>query len=1225
MAIPLHNHSQYSILESTVSISELVEKAKEWNLPAIALAEKGNLFSAVEFYKAASKHAIKPIIGCELWIAPNSRLQKKKEPGLPAAFSYLFLAINEKGYHNLCKLSSIGYLEGFYYVPRIDRELLAEYSEGLICLTGGFQSYLYFLAGKEGSKEFQEEVQFLHNLFGDRLYLQLQKDEPVEEEKEQWIQQRVQDHLKKQELLNQKLIDLSKRESIQAVASNETFYLQAEDFKAQEILMNVQSGQPCEIWELDSRGNRKARVPNPKRSILPSRSFYLHSPNQMAEKFSFFPESLKASSEIAERCNVELDFATKHYPVYLPPSLLDKQYKSEEREKEAEKYLWELCQKGISDRYTTEVLAKVQEKYPNQDPIEVVKKRLEQEFQIITSKGMGDYLLIVYDFISWAKSQKIPVGPGRGSAAGSIICYLIGITDIEPLRFHLFFERFINPERVSYPDIDVDICMHRREEVIGYTIQKYGKDKVAQIITFGTMKAKMGIKDVGRMLSVPLAKVNELAKLVPEDPNMNLSKALTMDQDLRAFANSDEDASTIIEMAKKLEGSIRNTSIHAAGLIISANPITEHIPVCTSKDANMVVTQFSMKPVEAVGMLKIDFLGLTTLTSIQKAADYIEANTGSAFDWTSLSLEDKNTYSLLNQGKTLGVFQLESAGMRDLLRQLHIDHFEEIIAVGALYRPGPMDMIPSFIQRKHGEEKIDFDHPLMKDILAETYGVMVYQEQVMQIASKLAGYSLGEGDVLRRAMGKKDHAEMQRQREKFIQGCLANAIEQATAESIFTKIEKFASYGFNKSHAAAYAYLTYVTAYIKANYPKEWMAALMTCAKDDLSKVSKYVQEAKTLDIEMLPPDVNEAGIEFVPTKKGIRFAMSGVKGVGESAALAIMEERAKGAFKGLYDCIFRVSASKVGKKSFELLISAGAFDFTGWTRDALLIFLEQYYDAAVKEQKEKHIGILDLFDQLSCQTPDQIGPPPVSKPTPSIDILHKEKELLGFYLTGHPMDSFKELLQKLSCKSLKDLGEEKEGLVRCAFIIDKIAFKISPKSQRKFAIVTISDGYARFEVPIWNEMYERHSHNLEEREIFYGIFGLENKQGEMRLSLKYMENLAGIKESQVEELEQTFRDLKKRQKKSENFQKKEKKHMTLFLQTQKMRLSHILKLKELFRKYPGMMTVDVRFFEESKLKGIISIAEQWGVNPHEDLLHALRMLPFIKKIEIEEISQDKG
>ncbi len=781
------------------------------------------------FLKPARQPKIKPIIGCELYVAPGSRFEKKKIPGVPAGFPIVLLAKNELGYQNLSILSSLAHLEGFYWTPRIDKELLSKHAEGLICLSGPSTSSLSFYIGKGHEEALLSEIAWFQALFQGDYYFELLRHRMKQEDiiadgmdQEGWLHQHYLEAIALQEKVNERLIAISEERNIRFAAANESRYIEREDWRAQEILMNIQSGEPCEIWEKDSYGNPKEKIKNPKRQVLYTHQMYFKSQEQMQSLFADYPQALEATLEIADKCHFAFDFNKRYYPVFVPPRLEGTAYTKEERVAEAANYLRQLCHEGISERYTPERLAMVQEKYPDKDPLEVVKERLKAELDVILPKGMGDYLLIVWDFINWAKKHKIPVGPGRGSGAGSIVLYLIGITDIEPLRFNLFFERFINPERISYPDIDVDICMDRRSEVIDYTVKKYGKDKVAQIITFGTMKAKMAIKDVGRMLSIPLARVNQIAKLVPEDPTMTLDKALEIDPEFKALYNEDEEVHRLIDIAKKLEGSVRNTGIHAAGIIISGDPIIERCPVCNAKDSQMAVTQYSMKPVESVGMLKIDFLGLKTLTSIQHAVDAIRKRQGKQVDWMNLRLDDPLTFDLFNQGKTMGVFQLESGGMQDLCRQLHIDKFEEIIAVGALYRPGPMEMIPSFIQRKHKKEVIELDHPWMHDILAETYGIMVYQEQVMAIASRLAGYTLGEGDVLRRAMGKKDREEMAGQREKFRLGALAKGIDEARSMAIFDKVEKFASYGFNKSHAAAYAYLSYVTAYLKANYPGEW-------------------------------------------------------------------------------------------------------------------------------------------------------------------------------------------------------------------------------------------------------------------------------------------------------------------------------------------------------------------------------------------------------------------
>lgn len=1203
MYIPLNVHSQYSILDSTASVGELAKKAKSFGMSALALTDEGNLYGAVDFYKECKAAGIKAILGCEIWMAPQSRLDKKRLPGASLGHSIVLLAKTKEGYKNLCKLSSIGFLEGFYYQPRIDKEVLSAHKEGLICLSNEPQEALWYL-----------------DLFCADFYLEIQRHSLNEEGiLEGWLAQKYREYVSAQEKKNEEIIATSKKLGIPLVATNDVHYLEREDWRAHEILLNIQSGEVCEIWERDSAGNPKNKVPNPRRETMSTRELYFKSPEEMQELFADLPEALSNTALIAEKCQCELDFKTKHYPVFIPPTLQGKQVNKAERLKAAEQFLYDLCQKGIATRYTPDKLKFV----PGDHPLEIVQKRFQYEFEILTSKGMCDYMLIVYDFIAWAKGRKIPMGPGRGSAAGSIISYLIGITDIEPLRFHLFFERFINPERISYPDIDVDICMDRRQEVIDYVVAKYGKTHVAQIITFGTMKAKMAIRDVGRVLNVPLSKVNEIAALVPEDPNMTLEKAFQIDPALNRLMEQDAEARAVLEMAKKAEGSIRNTSTHAAGLIISASPITEHIPVCTAKDSEMWVTQFAMKPVESVGMLKIDFLGLKTLTSLQKCAQAVEQNTGRKIEWENLPLDDQATFDLLNQGKTLGVFQLESGGMQDLAKQLHIDTFEEIIAVGALYRPGPMDMIPSFINRKHGKEAIEIDHPLMQDILSETYGVMVYQEQVMQIASILAGYSLGEGDVLRRAMGKKDRDEMNRQREKFLTGCEAKSIDRSLAAKIFDKIEKFASYGFNKSHAAAYAYLSYATAFFKANYPKEWMAALMTCDQHDITKLAKFIAEAKGMHIAVLPPDINQALGEFAASKDGIRFAMAGIKGVGEGVVEAILEERKqKGPFTSLYDFIQRVDKTRVGKKQIELLIEAGGFDFTSWSRDALRESVEEMYEKAAREQKEASLGVLNLFSLMDNPEPSFKEPPKVALASSSMQLFQREKELLGFYLTGHPMDAYQKILGRLSCMPLAEVEHLADGSIfRAAFVVETVQVKISSKSQKKFAILNISDQMERFELPIWAEMFEEKGALLKDNQLLYGILQVERKEGGVQLSCRYLEDLTAVDEAKLKVCDETYDRLKAQTKGSEPKWKsaakeksKENKPMEmqqihLRVNADQLRLSEILALKNLFRSYPGKTTIELQFMAQKKKLATVFVNADWGVKADAEFQEKLKAL----------------
>ncbi len=1211
--IPLYTHSQYSILNSTASIEDLVEKAKSLGYPALALTDEGNMYGAVEFFKACKEAKIKPLLGCELYLAPFHRTDKKKTPGVRAGFPLLLYAKNQEGYRNLCKLSSAAHLEGFYYTPRIDKELLSKHHEGLICLSGPLRGLLPFLILQGKDEELKREIEWFKNQFGDDFYLQIERHPMLEDDirrdgmdKEGWLLQNYRDFVRNQEVVLKRLIEIGKEHNIACVATQSVNYLERSDWRAHEILMNIQSGEPVEIWERDSQGNPKQRVLNPKRQVYFSHEHYFKTKEEMQKLFADLPDTLEVSAEIAEKIQVELDFKTRYYPVFTPPSGMTK-----------EAYLRNLCEKGIQIRYTPERLAKVQEKYPGQDPLHVVKKRLEYELDIIISKEMGDYILIVHDFIDWAKRRGIPMGPGRGSGAGSIILFLIGITDIEPLRFNLFFERFINPERISYPDVDVDICMDRRDEVIQYTVEKYGRDKVAQIITFGTMKAKMAIKDVGRVLSVPLPKVNAIAKLVPEDLGMTLAKALATDADLKLAYDTDPEVKELLDIAQKLEGSVRNTGIHAAGLIISGDPLTDRIPVCSPKDSPILVTQFSMKPVEAVGMLKIDFLGLKTLTSIQKTVNAIAEHHGKKLDWVNLELDNPEAFQLMNQGKLNGIFQMESSGMQELSKQLHIDKFEEVIAVVALYRPGPMEMIPSFIQRKHGKEQIEIDHPLMKEVLSETYGIMVYQEQVMQIASLLANYTLGEGDVLRRAMGKKDREEMARQRDKFRKGAQEKGIDPDLAMRIFDKIEKFASYGFNKSHAAAYGYLAYVTAYLKANYPGEWMAALLTCDRDDVTKVAKLIGECLAMNLPILPPDLNESGHEFVATAKGIRFAMSGIKGVGEGVVEAIIEERKKsGFFRSLFDFCQRIDTKKVGKKTIELLIEAGCFDFTGAAREAMIQALDVMYESAVQKQKEVSKGFIDLFGDVV----EEVAIPKTEVELSRAHLLKRERELLGFYVTGHPLDEYRQVIERLSCVPFHHVDQlEADALFRAVFIVDAVNIKVSAKTQKKFAILQISDGHLRFEVPVWADLFEKKGHMLMDNQLLYAILQVDKREGELKLQCKWMEELSRADEKMIEECDRMLDQIRAQQKAFALREKRQNKKpekqerpvkLILKLDIEKVRLSHLMELKNLFRRFPGKTPLVVEFATSIKTHGHVHVDQRWGVALEKELELGIQKLP---------------
>lgn len=1228
--IPLHTHSQYSILDSTLSPKVIARMCKEYGIDACALTDFCNMYGAVDFYDACSKSEVKPIIGCELMVASGDCREKKKVYGSPAGYPLILLAKDEIGYQNLCKLTSTAFLEGFYYYPRIDQDSLKEHCQGLVCLSGPFYSLIGTLITDDKLDEAKKEIEFLRSLFGEDFFLEVARHKMSDDDfandgiaEESWLVQKIQSSTEMQEKIVQAFKEIGSEMSIPLVATNDIRYTQRDDFRAHEILMNVSSGEPCEIWEKDAYGNPKVCIPNPKRQTAYSHELYFKSPHQMSEVFSDMPEVIDNTQLVADRCNFAFDFSKRFYPVFEAPSLEGKEYTDGERLKEAEAFLRKLCVEGIEKRYNEAALAKVEEKHPGKDPLTVVKERLEYELEVIVSKEMCDYLLTVHDFIFWAKGEKIPVGPGRGSGAGSIILYLIGITDIEPLRFNLFFERFINPQRPSYPDIDVDICMERRSEVIEYTLKKYGQDRVAQIITFGTMKAKMAIKDVGRVLSIPLAKVNIIAGLIPEDPKITIDAALEVDQDLRQMYEEDEETKRILDLGRRVEGSIRNTGIHAAGLIICGEPLTDHIPVCTSKDTDIYVTQYSMKPVEKVGMLKIDFLGLKTLTCIQKAVDAVKSRYDVAIDWVNLPLDDEKTYSLLNQGKTMGIFQLESTGMQELVRQLSVDRFEEVFAVGALYRPGPMEMIPSFIARKHGQEKIEYDHELLKDILKETYGIMVYQEQVMQLAQIMAGYTLGEGDLLRKAMGKKDAEEMERQKHKFREGAIEKGIPEDVAVKVFEKVEKFASYGFNKSHATAYAYLSYVTAYLKANYPGEWLAASMTCDMTDLSKVAKHIRESQAMGFKILPPHINESSRTFVAADDGIHFALCAIKGVGEGVVDTILEEReAEGSFESFVDFLKRVDLTQVAKKVVENLVVAGAFDFTEWKRRQLILFLMEHFDGFMREKKEKEKGIMDLFSDGKDDNNSSFisyDPPICEEEDNKLERLSTEKELLGFYVTGHPLDEFQEIIKSIGCESLGGVEEMPDRKVfKAAFIVDTLQVRISQRTQKKFAIMTISNGIERYELPIWPELFDAKASLLDDNALLIGVLQIDRRDGTAKLGCKALGDLKNFSDESRKEIDEAFAAADRLSKmepkggRKKNFKKQaveEKKHVTMQVEIGKLKMSEILRLKEILIDHGGTDQFHLVFLDQGKNVGKVEIESTFGVNYTPELKKELETL----------------
>ncbi len=967
----LHVHTEYSLLDGLCALdrgekhhSPLMERAREQGQVALAITDHGNLFGAVHFYKAARKHGIKPILGCEIYVTPGDHREKALVNNRQANHLVL-LAENERGFANLMKLVSQAHLDGFYYKPRIDRPLLAAHAEGLIglsaCLKGEVAEALMDGLADKARALAGEYAEILGK---DRFYLE------------------VQDHgLPEQAPVNRQLAALAKQLGLPLVATNDVHYLEPEHAVPHEMLLCLQT---------------QAKWSDPDRMKYGSDQFYLKSEAEMRRLFGELPEALENTWRIAERCNVELALGGQknpHFPNYrCPDGLTHKQY------------LTQIAAEGIRRLYGVADL-----EHPQTAAEKQIAERFFHELGVIEKTGFLNYFLVVWDFIHAAKQMGVPVGPGRGSGAGSLVAYATGITGIDPLRYGLIFERFLNPERVSPPDFDIDFCQTRRGEVIDYVKRKYGADSVAQIVTYGTLGAKTLIRDIGRALEIPLPDCDKLAKMVPEVPGTTLEKAKRESVDFANACRSEPGAREIMKFAPPLEDMPRQTGTHAAGVVIGEKPLIELVPLTKDKEGN-VISQWESGPLEESGLLKMDFLGLKTLTVVREACDNVKRTRGLDIDPDALPLDDPKTYELLARGDTVGVFQVESEGMRDLLRQLQINKIEELIAMIALYRPGPMAMIPDFIARKHGRQPIEYPHPLLEGILKETYGIMVYQEQVQQAAGVLAGFSMGQGDILRRAMGKKKPEEMAKQRQAFVDGCVKKkSCTAAKAGQIFDQISEFAAYGFNKSHSAAYGIVTFQTAYLKANFPVEFMAAMLSSEIGNTDKLPVLVAEAQKMGIQVLPPDVNESGLRFTPVKEAIRYGLAGIKGVGAGAVEALVKEReAAGPFQGLVDFCERLESGDVNKKAIEALVKCGAFDFTKLPRGRLFEGIETAMGYAASRRKDRAAGQASLFDQLGGDGAAGVVMAdrdlPAGEPWPQKQMLAFEKELIGFYISGHPL-----------------------------------------------------------------------------------------------------------------------------------------------------------------------------------------------------------------------------
>ena len=1034
----LHVHTEYSLLDGSSKIKEITSRAKELGMKSLAITDHGVMYGVIDFYKAAKEVGIKPILGCEVYVAPGSRFDKQPGESESRYYHLVLLAENNTGYKNLMKIVSRGFTEGFYYKPRVDYEVLEQFHEGIIalsaCLAGEVQRYLargMYEAGCEAAKRYE-------GIFGKgNFFLELQ------------------DHgIPEQKYVNPQLIRMSQELGIDLVCTNDVHYTYAQDADAHDILLCIQTGK---------------KVTDENRMRYDGGQYYLKSPEEMAELFPYAPQALENTCKIAERCNVEIEFGVTKVPHFEVPQGFD-----------SWTYLNHLCNEGMKRRY------------PDAD--EKKKKRLEYELSVIHKMGYVDYFLIVWDYINYAKTHGIAVGPGRGSAAGSIVSYCLGITDIDPIKYSLIFERFLNPERVSMPDIDVDFCYERRQEVIDYVVEKYGKDCVVQIVTFGTMAARAVIKDVGRVLDLPYAMVDNIAKMVPREIGITIDKAIQENPDLRNAYENDAQVHDLIDKSKRLEGLPRHASMHAAGVLISQKAVDEYVPVATGADG-AVVAQFVMTTLEELGLLKMDFLGLRTLTVIQDA-EKLARKKNPEFSIDNINYEDKNVYDMISTGKCEGIFQLESAGMKNFMKELKPQSIEDLIAGISLYRPGPMDFIPQYIKGKNNPGDITYDCPMLEPILKPTYGCIVYQEQVMQIVRDLAGYSLGRSDLVRRAMSKKKTSVMEKERQNFIYGnpeenvpgCISNGIDEKTANKIYDDMIDFAKYAFNKSHAACYAVVAYQTAYLKTYYPVEFMAALMTSVVDNTDKVAGYIYACRQMNIQMLPPDVNTSDMEFSVEDNAIRFGLSAVKSLGRPTIKAIIDERNKSRFTSMQDFISRLYTD-LNKRTLENLIKSGAFDTFGNNRRQMMSVYARMLDNEAKQGKDAISGQMSLFDLVdeSEKSQFEIKMPDVSEYTKE-DILAFEKEVLGVYVSGHPLDEYAAMWKKhISAMSTDfelddETGEPKVKVDSKATIGGMIMAKsVKPtKTGQLMAYLTIEDLVGTVEVIVFPRTFSTYRNIIE-------------------------------------------------------------------------------------------------------------------------------------------------
>ena len=1029
--VHLHLHTDYSLLDGACEIGELTAEAARRGMPAVAVTDHGNLFAAANFFHQAGTHGVKPIIGCEVYVAPDNH--KNRGADAERSNHLVLLAENEEGYRNLIQLVSTGFLDGFYYKPRVDHDLLQRHSKGLIALSACLRGEVADALVAEKYDLAQKNAYRLRDIFGKGNFFLEVQDQGME------IETRI----------NRDLVRLSRETGIPLVATNDCHYLTRSDSHAQEVLMCIQTGKTM------SDGQRMKFATD---------QFYFKTAEEMSEVFRELPDAVSRTVTIAERCNVKIQRVTNPFPEFKVPE-----------GHTTDSYFEKVAREGFLTR--APLLERQAKENRLRHPISVYESRLTSELEMIKKMRFAGYFLIVWDFIHYARAQGVPVGPGRGSAAGSLVSYALHITDVDPLQYDLLFERFLNPERISMPDIDIDFCMRRRGEVIDYVRQKYGDKSVAQIITFGTMAAKAVIKDAGRALDMPYGEVDRLAKMIPPTLNISLEEALKQSPQLDSMREKDERVKELVEVALRLEGLARHASTHAAGVVISPQPLTEIVPLYkSSKDE--ITTQYDMNALERIGLLKMDFLGLTTLTVLSDAVKLIKQNRGTDIDLDTLPLDDEVSYKLFARGDTTGIFQFESHGMRDILRRYQPTRLEDLTALNALYRPGPIQggMIDDFIARKHGKKKVTYDLPELQEILSETWGVILYQEQVMQIANRLAGFSLGDADLLRRAMGKKKHEEMAAQREKFITGCLARKVPQKKAEKIFDLMAEFAGYGFNKSHSCAYALLAYQTAFLKTHYPVEFMAAMLTSETGNTEKVVKYINESRSMGITVLPPDVNSSAMNFTPVGDQIRFGLCAIKNVGENTVTGILEAREKlGRFTSVFEFCESVDTRLLNKRVLESLVRSGAMDGLGAHRAQMIAVIDRVVERAQKLQRAREAGQHGLFGGGSAaSTPMPAEELPEVAEWPEHELLGAEYATLGFYISGHPLDKYAGRLKDLNAIELSTLEGKRNGedIVVAGIIVSSRGMR--SRRGARWMIVTLQDRTGVIEALVFPEAFQK-------------------------------------------------------------------------------------------------------------------------------------------------------